>query len=605
MDFYYNPIEKKCKSITGAIPTDCDVKISVFTRLAKYCKIIVTDDKNRVVINRRMMKTDDGFTVSLRYRESGLYWYCFECDFGIIGQGENLLSSLTEDKKNYQLLVYQKTFSTPDWFKGKIQYQIFPDRFCRVGDFNVGEGKIKREDWSGVPSYAPNENGKVLNNDFFGGNFKGIISKLDYLKSLGVGIIYLNPIFEAYSNHRYDTGDYEKIDSVLGTEEDFRQFIIKAKEKEIYVILDGVFNHTGDDSKYFDKYGRYGRVGAYTNPNSKYKNWFIFEKYPEKYASWWGIDTLPTVNKQCSEYEDYIAGENGIIEKYTKMGVAGFRLDVVDEIPDSFVKKIRKKLKETNPQAILIGEVWEDATNKIAYDKRRAYFQGEELDSVMNYELKNAILNYVISGNVSMLSSVIKNQLNNYPQCALHSLMNFCSTHDTPRILTVLGRKTVLNDKDEMAKTRLDECEYRDGVERLKAVIVLLFTIYGVPSIYYGDEAGLEGDIDPFNRRCFPWENEDKEILQFVRKIAKIRSGVDVFIDGDLNILYDLDGTFIFERRKGNENIIIAVNRGYGDYTIKVSSPVYNLLSDEKIEKSTVLESGKMMILYKKNLAKI
>ena len=603
MEFYYNPIDKKCKSVIGAIPTECEVKISIFTHSLNDCKIIVKDDKDRVVLNKQMTKNDGCFTVSLDFDESGLFWYCFESDFGTISQGENLVGILSKDVKLYQLLVYKKGFLTPDWFKGKIQYQIFPDRFCKVGDFSVGEGKIKREDWGGVPSYAPNENGQVLNNDFFGGNFQGIISKLDYLKSLGVGIIYLNPIFEAYSNHRYDTGDYEKIDSVLGSEGDFKQFIDKAKEKGIYVILDGVFNHTGDDSKYFDKYGHYGRVGAYTNPDSKYRNWFIFEKYPEKYASWWGITTLPTINKQCHEYEDYIAGENGIIEKYAKMGVAGFRLDVVDEIPDSFVKKIRKKLKEVNPQAILIGEVWEDATNKIAYDKRRAYFQGEELDSVMNYELKNAILNYVISGNVSMISSVVKNQINNYPHCSLNTLMNFCSTHDTPRILTVLGRKTVLKDKDEMANSKLDKQEYTDGVERLKVVTVLLFTLYGVPSVYYGDEVGLEGDIDPFNRRCFPWGNENKEILDFVRKIAKIRSELNIFVDGDLNVLYDIDGTFIFERRKQNDNIIIAVNRGYGDYTISVSSTVYNLLSGEKIEKSTVLKSGDMMILYRKNLA--
>ena len=293
-----------------------------------------------------------------------------------------------------------------------------------------------------------------------------------------------------------------KFDRLLGTDEDFVNLINSGKEKGIEFIIDGVFNHTGDDSLYFNKYGNYSSIGAYNSKVSPYYSWFTFQEYPNEYTSWWGIDILPTINKNSKEYEEFITGDNGVLDRCLKMGVNGVRLDVVDEIPDSFVQKITSRVKKYGEDKIVIGEVWEDATNKIAYGVRRKYFQGGELDSVMNYPLKNAIIEYVLTGKAQTLYKTIREQIDNYPAHSLACMMNILGTHDTPRILTVLGKMGNLKkERDDMEFETLSSYEYELGVKALKCASLLQFTLYGVPCIYYGDEIGMEGNKDPFNRR--------------------------------------------------------------------------------------------------------
>lgn len=600
---YYNPLDIACKSIRGAISDQDKLKIKIKLSDAERCRLILKRDDDGSFKAYEMEKDlDKSFSCVIPQLKQGLYWYYFVYDNEFcIGLGDNYNAVVNENPSYYQLLVYREGYKTPDWFKGGIMYQIFPDRFYREGDFTVPAGKIKREDWGGIPTYKPNEKGKVLNNDFFGGNLKGIEKKLKYIKSLGVNVIYLNPIFSSFSNHRYDTSDYMKIDEILGDEKDLKSLVEKAKKLDIKIIFDGVFNHTGDDSVYFNKYGHFDTVGAYQSKDSPYYDWFCFDKFPDVYKSWWGIDVLPTINKNSKEFEDFIAGKGGMLEHYAKLGVGGVRLDVVDELPDSFVVKIRDAIRSVNEDNLLIGEVWEDATNKIAYGVRRKYFQGDELDSVMNYPLKNAIINYVMWGNCYEIANTVRSQLDNYPKQALDCLMNILGTHDTPRILSILGCNKIPSCKDESECFKLTPCELRRGIDKLKIASLLQFTLYGVPSIYYGDEVGLEGNMDPFNRRCYPWGNENTELLEWYSKLAEIRK-IPLFKDGITNILAQNNGFFAFERANEEENIIIAVNMGFEKYRIKIDKPVYDLITGEYCDGKITLSSHQMAVLYDKRI---
>ena len=519
--------------------------------------------------------------MQLSFSEPGLYFYWFRLGGRRAALGEDRNAGFSDSASAYQILVYRECFATPAWFKGGIMYQIFPDRFFKSGEILVEKGKWLHRDWHETPEFRTNEKGKILNNDFFGGNFRGILKKLDYLQSLHVTVIYLNPIFRAFSNHRYDTGDYMQLDPMLGSEEDFAALVSECGKRGIRLILDGVFNHTGDDSRYFNKYGTYDEIGAYQSKDSKYYSWYNFRHFPDKYDSWWGIDVLPAVNENCPSYIDFITGENGVLRRWMKYPLGGFRLDVADELPDEFIAKIRSAVKSANGDAVVIGEVWEDASNKIAYSTRRKYFQGEELDSVMNYPLKDAIINFVVSGNTSLLRRTVGMLLDHYPKCVLDSLMNILGTHDTVRVLTALGGVCAYN-KEEMAVLKLSAEQRAVATERLKIAAILLYTFFGVPCIYYGDEIGMEGYSDPFCRKPFAWDLIDEDILSHYRWLGELRSRYTVFRDGDYRELYHDDNCIVFERRKGKEAVITVANLGNNKYTLRFNGVLYNQLSGER-----------------------
>lgn len=599
---YYNPLDTACKSVIGAVCQRETIQFNLFllngrtsfeanttkTISAADCK--KPDKKAYFRINADgeaaldipMTETDFGWSVSVTIQETGLYFYHFTVEGeGNVCCGHLEMGVLTERYDGFMLTVYSENYKTPDWFKGGVMYQIFPDRFCRKGSMPDIEGRISRDDWGGMPTYRPNAQGKVLNNDFFGGNFKGIESKLPYLKDLGVTVIYLNPIFEAASNHRYDTSDYLKLDPVLGSEADFASLIKEAKKYGIRLILDGVFNHTGDDSVYFNKYGHYSSVGAYQSKESPYYSWYSFQNFPDRYSSWWGIDILPEVNENSQAYQNFIFGKDGVLKKWLKFGIGGYRLDVADELPDFFLKKLRDSVKESDSEAIIIGEVWEDASNKIAYSKRREYLHGHELDSVMNYPLKDAIISYIQTENAENLLRTMRALINHYPKKTLDCLMNILGTHDTARILTVLGGIYCKN-KDEMASRNAYLTPENKGkaIKKLKMAAVLQFTLPGVPSIYYGDENGMEGHIDPFCRQCFDWNNLNIDLIDFYKTLGKIRNEYhSVFKDGIFKDLRTEEGLIFYKRTDGKDSVYIYANNSSKRYLLNISGNFADLIN--------------------------
>ena len=622
ISIYFNPLDKACKNVVGAVREGDLLQLNIFllkkdrtitpwgenktyfkseTPTQSACK---SPDKNAFLrLNHDgetpefylMTQTDFGWSISLRIHEVGLYYYSFYVETeGNIACGDMEMGYVTQDMHDIQgflLTVYSKDYKTPDWFKGGVMYQIFPDRFCKVGTMPHIKGRVERE-WGELPYFRPNEYGKILNNDFFGGNFKGIESKLPYLRKLGVTTIYLNPIFEATSNHRYDTGDYKKLDPYLGTEKDFTELVQAAEEHGIRIILDGVFNHTGDDSLYFNKYGNYPELGAYQSQESPYHSWYKFDEFPNKYRSWWGIDILPEINKSSKEYQEFILGKHGVLNKWLGFGIGGYRLDVADELPSFFLKSLRKSVKKSNPEAIIIGEVWEDASDKIAYSERREYLQGHELDSVMNYPLKDAIIRYIQTENAATLVQTVRALVNHYPKQTIDCLMNILGTHDTVRILTVLGGIHCSN-KEEMAcsDAYLTPEQKEIAIQKLKMAAVLQYTMPGVPCLYYGDENGAEGHRDPFCRTCFDWKNKNDELIRFYSKLGKLRKEFqNVFKDGEFKELEVNGGFLLYKRKKANEEIYIYVNNSSARQLLTLPNKCKDYFTNKILKKQLTVE---------------
>lgn len=583
-------------------------------------------------------------------------YYCNNKDcYG--GRGRSVESSGSLDP--YQITVYKRA-ETPDWYKNGIVYQIFPDRFDRdedwldrcekanktVNDRRIDMQRIVERDWYRPAYYVRDSSKSVVKWPMYGGSLRGIKDRLDYLKSLGVTVIYLNPIFEASTNHRYDTGNYMKIDPALGTEQDFTDLANAAKDRGIRLILDGVFSHTGCDSIYFDKFGNYpqdgistslpvdgasgnsegedvasGRRvhGAWKHEDSPFRSWYKFDP-DEKcgYKSWWGVPDLPEVIEETPEFQEYILGtkaasENrndaaksgsessghfveseGVIPHWLKAGASGWRLDVADELPDSFIRGVRKAIKETDPDGLLIGEVWEDASNKISYGERRTYFAGDELDGTMNYPLRSVLLDFI---NYTITSGEAGKKLmslaENYPRENYYGALNLIGSHDRARILTLMA-----SDKD-----------YGSAVSKVKLLSSLEYALPGVPCIYYGDEAGLKGAADPENRSGFPWGREDHDLQFHYRMLGVIYNEHPVLKDGDITMLSGNAGSnadymsnnsgrtstdsvkagrleitastnigtsvpddvLAFIRNDVDERILVLVNRSYGETMVDLS----------------------------------
>ena len=519
--------------------------------------------------------------------ELGNYYYSFNFD-------------KSDPSKLFELLIYGENYSTPDWIKGGTIYHIFVDRFYKTKLLTKNDDILLRNDWEGTPVFLPDEKGEIKNNDFFGGNIEGIKKKLPYISSLGVTALYLSPIFEAHSNHKYDTGDYFSVDPMFGTESSLKELLSEAETYGISVILDGVFSHTGSDSIYFNKKGRYNSLGAYQSKDSPYYNWYTFNNWNEDYQSWWNIKILPNLNKEDKNYVDFITGENGMLRYWQKLRIKGWRLDVADELPDSFLNILRSTVKDEDRDALIVGEVWEDASNKFSYGRLKQYFNGHQLDSVTNYPIRNAIISYVKDDDCTELYETMNYITEKYPPQSINCLMNILGTHDTERILTVLGCRVVPSDKEEMAKMKLSEDELKEGIKLLKIAVLLQMTLPGVPCIYYGDEAGMEGWKDPFNRRCFPWGNENKEILEHYKYLAVLRKTNNVFKEGKYNCIIHDKGVFAFQRYDEETIITIAVNMSPQTISLNFRenmSEYGNLNNDSKFN----LKSNEYCILKKFN----
>ena len=576
--YIFNSRNTNYKSIRSAIATDEQCKFRIIVPRDCRCSCatlaITKDGENEETAYYGMFWAGmcgdyhEYWELHFSATTPGLYFYHFELDTpwgkSLIMNTGNGIGDFSAQGNEFQQTVYDKNFKTPDFLKGGIIYQIFPDRFCNSGaeKKNVPSTRVLRR-WGETPYWKEEQMNGIWNNDYFGGDLKGIEEKLPYIADLGVSCIYINPIFEAHSNHRYDTADYEKIDPLLGTEEDLKSLCKTAKEKYgISIILDGVFSHTGCDSKYFNLYNHYNTLGAYNSTGSPYFSWYKFINWPDDYHAWWGIKLLPEVIEEDESYRNYICGKDGILRKWLRCGISGWRLDVADELPDIFLDDLRKAVKEENENAVIIGEVWEDATNKFAYGQRRKYLLGEELDSVMNYPFADAVLNFVRYGHGEYFFDSVMNIVENYPPQVLNVLMNHIGTHDTERAITRLaGPDNEGKGRDwQFANNELTSYDYLKGISMMKMASLIQFTLPGVPSIYYGDEIGMQGMKDPFNRACMQWDNQNEELLKWYKRLGQIRNGAKALIDGEFVPVFCENSAIAYERVCSDNSVLVAVN---------------------------------------------
>ena len=574
-------------------------KVKITVRLpsvicAKSVKAVFLDDSEENKLFEMFLEkkdcdfTTDSFEINMSEKtfDIGLYFFYFEISGIYYFYSKNINGRLffSTKKKNhaFQLTVTKDSLSKNT--TSGIIYHIFVDRFNRGGSVFRSEKSIYIEDWySDIPEYPAYPGAFMKNNTFFGGTLFGIKEKLSYLFSLGVSLIYLSPIFCSPSNHKYDTADYMSVDGAFGGDEALKELIKEAKKYGIGVILDGVFNHTGSDSRYFNKFGSYEDIGAYQSKKSKYYGWYTFEDFPEKYVSWWGIDILPKLSYDSGEVENFFLGENGVIEKYMSYGIKGFRLDVVDELSDSFVEKMRALMDKYDKDSLLFGEVWEDASNKIAYGKRKKYYLGSELNGVMNYPLRRGLIAYIASKDYFELEYALNSVTFNMPKNIRDTAMNILGTHDTARILTELSGKSANGKENSLLKSeRLSKSEYKFAKRRLKAAYTLLASLPGIPTVYYGDEAGMEGYSDPFNRRTYPWGREDAETVTFFQKIGNIRKENRVFSKGDFRILRLDRDLFVFERRLAQRITVTVYNNSESNIFIEFTHAAVDLIEKKK-----------------------
>ena len=459
------------------------------------------------------------------------------------------------EPESFQITLYDPAYKTPNAFHGANIYQIFPDRFRHAPTKAVDDRKDRyvHQNWDEeLLGVGDLRGGKYQELDFYGGTLTGIQEKLPYLKDMGIDIIYLNPIFRARSNHRYDTGDYTQVDPLCGTNTEFTELCEAAKKVGIRVMLDGVFSHTGEDSVYFNHFGHYPTLGAYQGQSSPYYDWYTFNHYPEDYKAWWGILSLPELRKDNPEYQKFMfQPHEGVVPRWIEAGSCGWRLDVADELPVDFLRKLRAAAKAADPEAVVLGEVWEDASNKVAYGETRCYCTGDTLDSVMNYPVREAILNFVMGKtSASTFVRLIHHQEEVYPAQFRYALMNLVGSHDRCCALNILaGRECQELSKADQQHVHLNVEEYELAVRRYKLCIDLLCALPGCATVYYGDEVGLTGCHDPWNRRAFPWGREDKSLQKYVANKLRHRQESDLLRLGYCDIEAPDDDTLLITRR--------------------------------------------------------
>ncbi len=575
MRILFDSKQEQFKSPFGTLVPgqDCVLHIHVpYTVQAKSVECILQGENGAQVKTVTMeyakkMGAYDIFRGTFALDTPGLYFYYFRIhsatgSFRLFKYGDD---TNMEAGALWQVSCVPASFTTPDWAKGAVIYQVFPDRFYRSGRCDLS-GKLEpytvHQNWFDEVDWRPDANGIVHNNDFYGGNFKGITEKMDYIASLGTSILYLNPISKSFSSHRYDTGDYKTPDPMLGTEEDFAALCRAAHERNIKVILDGVYSHTGSDSLYFNRNHSFPGDGAYNSAQSPYYGWYDFKQWPNHYTSWWGFDTLPTVNKMHPDFIRYIiTDDDSVVAHWLRLGADGFRLDVADELPDAFIALLKARIRELKPDALLMGEVWEDASNKSAYGVRRRYFVDGELDSVMNYPFRTAILNFVRGWDSGTeLKNTVMNIAENYPPQVLSCNMNLLGTHDTARILTALV-DDFEGPREQQAGRRLSYNQKEVARERLLAASFLQYTLPGSPSLYYGDEVLMEGHKDPFNRRTYPWGHEDHGLLAHFRRLGQMKKENPALRLGDIQFFQAGEKHLGFTRSYEGKTLRIYCNR--------------------------------------------
>ena len=565
----FNARDPRCKTPYGAVPSGTRVALTLRPRRAGgWSRAVLRarfEFRGEEIAEVPMPWTGldgdrDLFSCALDTGDYvGLVWYSFRLE---------RLDGKALELPERQLTVYDGAHSVPAWFGEGVTYQIFPDRFrrtCVPDPAGMVGGRSVHTGWFEEPVWQPDARGEVRNRDFFGGSLAGVEEKLDYLQSLGVETLYFCPIFEAAENHRYGTADYERVDPMLGSNEDFKDLCAAARARGIRVMLDGVFNHQGFVSRYFNGDGFYPELGAHQSKASPYYPWYHFNRWPDQYDAWWGIYSLPAVNESQEDYVDFIIeGEDSIVRRWLRAGADGWRLDVADELPDAFIEKLHRAAREAKPEAVIIGEVWEDGSNKIAYGVRRRHLLGGHLDGLMNYPFRNALLAWLLGGDAGQFRESMETIRENYPPAAFYSAMNSLGTHDTPRILTLLGVGGDCGGESKQwrAEHRLSPEERALGVRRLKLAALVQYAFPGSPTTYYGDEAGMEGFEDPFNRRTYPWGEEDAELIAWYRALGKARRELAPLRRGALCYTAAEGDVLAFTRTWEEDTVLCACNAG-------------------------------------------
>ena len=580
METYFDPRDTRCKTPFGAAKCGTEVRFTLFDDAFCGCELLVYREFAGAEDVCPLPPAEGGFAGTYTAPGEGdLCWYVFRLtrwDGTLSYLGKNGLRPDRDGAARWQLTVYEDT-GTPDWFGRGVTYQIFPDRFRRTGTPDVS-GMVGRrwlhESWDDQPVFRPDEDGQITNRDFFGGSLAGITEKLDYLQSLSVTTLYLNPIFEAASNHRYDTADYRAIDPLLGDEETFRTLCREAHKRGMRVMLDGVFNHTGSRSRYFNADGFYPELGAAQSQDSPYYDWYSFHPWPTDYDAWWGVKTLPAVNEQRPAYRQFIfKGEDSVVRHWLRCGADGWRLDVADELPGDFIAGIRRAIEDEKPDGYLLGEVWEDGSNKVAYSQRRRYLLGRETHGLMNYPLRTALLRWLGGGDAAEFRESMETLRANYPPAAFYGAMNFLGTHDTPRILTLLGAGHIPAAKEERAAFALSPAQLARGRAKLRLAGMLLYGFPGSPTLFYGDEAGMQGFEDPLNRGTYPWGREDTGLLDFFRALGRLRKERRSLQSGSLTYIYAQGGGLVITREHEGETTMVALNAGDEALTLTLPWP--------------------------------
>lgn len=575
----------------GACKTDANLflAVDVHTKLPVAVSLRLWQENvgERLYIMHSLPNAKEHYVTHINTPAIGcLLWYYFIIEYNgkriFYGNNQEHLGGVgqryEDPPDSFQITVYRADATTPAWFKHSIIYQIFPDRFYREGNQIIPKkNAVYHANWYDSPYYYKDEAAdEIVAYDFFGGNLQGIIKKLSYLKDFGIGAIYLNPVFEAASNHRYDTGNYHQIDPILGTNNDFTALCAAAKKAGIHVIIDGVFSHTGSDSIYFNRYGSYSNIGAYQSPDSPYYNWYDFKHYPDSYTCWWNFDTLPDVTETTPSYMDFIIdNKDSVLHHWLKIGISGWRLDVIDELPQKFSRHFYKTMKESNPDSVLIGEVWEDASNKVSYGVSREYLCGYEMDSAMNYPFRNIVLDFLLGhANAEQTTQKLLSQRENYPAHNYYAMMNLLGSHDVERVITLLGQADDCEHMSQLqrANYRLDPKRYALGIARTKLAALWQMTFPGVPSIYYGDEIGMQGFRDPYNRAAYEWNSKNTALCDYCKQLAHLRNKYPALRTGKLTFLQQNDDLLVylrsivdehdvFDEKADNDAFVIIINR--------------------------------------------
>lgn len=541
-------------------------------------------------------------------------------DGGLGNTSDNVIDN------SYALMVHEPSFTVPAWANDAVIYQIFPDRFRdgrsnnnpKTGDIRYDDPVLKLP-WGTLPEgycrnyadgdtncpwrfdttppdWSPIKEGP-RGRDYMGGDLRGVDQYLDYLKSLGVNTIYFNPIFDAASNHSYDTQDYYKIDPYFGTQKDWENLVKHANQLGIRIVVDGVFNHMSSDSPLFDRYHHYPTVGACESAGSLYRSWFYFADVTPgtgtcvssngtpnaaTYDGWFGFDSIPVINKSLPAVQSYfLTGTNSVSRYWLQKGAGGWRMDVSGDpsFPDGYWETFRQVAKATRPDSLLISETWQKDSTLLRM------LRGDRLDTTMNYRLRDAVIGLLAPGNFdskgfadsgrpiepSEFAARVASMREDYPDGAYYSLMNLLDSHDTERLLWTLtpGAET-------RAEKELNAANLAAGKDSLKIASLIQFTMPGAPTVYYGDEVGITGDDDPDDRRTYPWADTggspDNNLFAHYQTLSNLRKQHAVLTDGDIRILLadDAEDTVAYGRKTNTQAAVMVINRGSQSQSVSI-----------------------------------